>query len=122
MCKDQTEEVLVEIPADLSHTGKAYLKYACIDKCIAPLVRALQHAEINMRGSCCGHGEGDGEILLADGRVLIIQRAKCNSPEKYARKNSKQVVRTINGSDKYPEAREKDRPFAAELEQPEVER
>lgn len=73
MCKDKYEKVLVKIPADLSYIDKAYWKQAKIDKCIAPIVRALQEGGIDMRGSCCGHGKNDGEILLQDGRMLVIK-------------------------------------------------
>lgn len=73
MCsRDQTELVRVKIPADLSHTGEERWKDAKIDSCIASLVRALQRAGIDMRGSCCGHGRSEGDIHLQDGRVLII--------------------------------------------------
>jgi hypothetical protein len=65
--------VTVLIPADLSHSGVAYWKEAKIDSCIAPIVNTLQKAGINMRGSCCGHGKGDGWISLEDGRELIIR-------------------------------------------------
>lgn len=68
----QTQDVAVLIPADLSCIGYSRFKSAALDKCIAPLVRALQHAGINMRSSCCGHGIGEGEITLDDGRLLII--------------------------------------------------
>lgn len=74
MCKyGDTTLVKVKIPADLSHTGKAYWKKVGIDKCIAPIVRALQKGSIDMRGSCCGHGENNGFITLDDKRVLIIK-------------------------------------------------
>ena len=43
-----------------------------VDSCIAPLVQALNDAEIETTGSCCGHGEADGLISLADGRVLNL--------------------------------------------------
>ncbi len=66
--------VKVNIPADLSHTGKSHRKKAAIDKCIAPVVKALQKGGIDMRGSCCGHGEMDGDIHLQDGRILIIKQ------------------------------------------------
>jgi len=72
MC-DKTEIVNVKILADLSCTGKEKWKNAKIDKCIAPIVKALQVAEIDMRGSCCGHGRTDGEIPLQDGRTIIIK-------------------------------------------------
>jgi hypothetical protein len=65
--------VRVKIPADLSCTGKTKWKKIGIDACIAPIVKALQKAGIDMRGSCCGHGKEHGDIHLQDGRVLIIQ-------------------------------------------------
>ncbi len=73
MC-ETTVPVRVKVPADLSHTGEPLWRDYGIDACIAPLVIALQAGGIDMRGSCCGHGKRDGEILLADGRVLIVRR------------------------------------------------
>jgi hypothetical protein len=73
MCEHGDETLVrVKIPADLSCTGAEKWKTVGIDQCIAPIVRALQSAGIDMRGSCCGHGE-DGEILLADGRRLVVR-------------------------------------------------
>lgn len=43
-----------------------------IDRCIAPIVAALDAAGVYMLGSCCGHGNGPGEITLADGRRLFV--------------------------------------------------
>ncbi len=75
MCKQgNTTLVKVKISADLSHTGKVYWRKAGIDKCIAPLVKALQKGGIDMRGSCCGHNERNGYITLEDKRVLIIKK------------------------------------------------
>ncbi len=73
MC-DHGDTILVgvKISADLSHSGEAYWKRTKIDRCIAPLVNALQEAQIDMRGSCCGHGQGIGDIHLQDGRLLLI--------------------------------------------------
>ena len=71
MCKT-TSTVEVKISADLSHTGKSFWKEAKIDTCVSDLVSALQLASIDMRASCCGHGKTHGEILLQDGRKLII--------------------------------------------------
>lgn len=68
-----TLPVLVVIPADLSHTGVERVAEKPIDACIAPLVAALQSGGINMRSSCCGHGRGPGEILLQDGRRLVVE-------------------------------------------------
>lgn len=68
--------VRVRIPSDLSFSGRAKWKRMKIDRCIAPIVAALQAGGVNMRGSCCGHGRGDGEIELEDGTLLIIRRTK----------------------------------------------
>lgn len=76
MCIHGTSRTLhVKVPADLSSTGEAKWRDFAIDACIAPIVAALQAGGIDMRGSCCGHGERDGEILLADGRVLVVKAA-----------------------------------------------
>ena len=56
----------------MSHTGGVRWKYIEIDACIADIVQALQVAGIDMRSSCCGHN-GWGEIILQDGRILMIQ-------------------------------------------------
>jgi hypothetical protein len=73
MCEwGDTVRVRVRIPADLSCSGRAHWKRAQIDRCIAPLVKALQEGGIDMRGSCCGHGRGEGYIGLQDGRLLRI--------------------------------------------------
>lgn len=74
MCKwGESIKVNVKIPADLACSGKSYWKEMKIDKCITPIVRALQEGGIDMRGSCCGHGKGRGNIELQDGRRLIIK-------------------------------------------------
>jgi len=73
MCKWGTdEEVQVTVPAHLSYTGEDRVDTIKIDKCIAPIVRALNEAGIRTDQSCCGHGKGNGSILLHDGRELII--------------------------------------------------
>lgn len=74
MCEwGNTVPVLVRIPANLSFTGKARWDTKPIDRCIAPIVSALQAAHIDTRSSCCGHGKGSGEITLGDSRVLVVQ-------------------------------------------------
>lgn len=75
----RTKIVRVKIPADLSCSGKTKWKKVGIDACVASIVRALQRAGIDMRGSCCGHGKRPGDIHLQDGRVLIIR----NDAEKF---------------------------------------
>ncbi len=78
MCEyGDTIPVKVRVPADLSCTGKRRWKRFQIDRCIAPIVKALQKGGIDMRHSCCAHGKGPGDIRLQDGRTLVIEgRAK----------------------------------------------
>ena len=63
----------VPIPAHLSYTGAARWDWKAVDRCIAPLVAALNNAGIWTASSCCGHGREDGEIILQDGRTLVIR-------------------------------------------------
>jgi hypothetical protein len=46
--------------------------FAPVDPCLEPLVQALNDAEILTVASCCGHGKRPGNIILEDGRELII--------------------------------------------------
>jgi hypothetical protein len=69
----KTKVVKVIIARDLSYTGRERIKEAQIDKCIAPLVKELQTFGINMRSSCCGHGEIHGHIILSDRTELKIK-------------------------------------------------
>lgn len=57
---------------ELSHSGYDRARKWKIDKCIAPIVEALQAQGIKMLGSCCGHGKDGGFISLADGRSLTF--------------------------------------------------
>ena len=73
MCKQGNDILLnVPIPAHLSHTGEFRWDVKAIDSCIAPIVDALNKAGIYTSGCCCGHGESDGDIILHDGRTLVI--------------------------------------------------
>lgn len=75
MCKWGNDVLVkVKIPAVCSHTGKVYWTKKAIDKCIAPIVKALTEAGIHTAGSCCGHGKNNGYIALHDKRVLIIKK------------------------------------------------
>lgn len=47
-----------------------------IDFCIADIVAALNAANIITIASCCGHKKFDGNIILEDGRELIIKIKK----------------------------------------------
>jgi len=73
MCKwGKHEIVAVWIPANLSRNDLAGWHQRKIDKCIAPIVDALQKGGINMVASCCGHGKAPGLITLVDGREVYI--------------------------------------------------
>ena len=48
-------------------------KVRCIDWCIHHIVAALNAGGVETAACCCGHGIKDGNIMLADGRVLIIK-------------------------------------------------
>ena len=74
MCEyGDTVPVEVMVLAPLAHEGTDTRKVKPIDRCIAPIVQALDQAGIYMLGSCCGHGKTNGEIPLADGRIIRIQ-------------------------------------------------
>lgn len=73
MCKHgDTVECLVPVAARDAAEGIDIIKLKQIDGCIAPLVEALNAIGWATRSSCCGHGRGRGEILLQDGRMLLI--------------------------------------------------
>lgn len=66
MCEwGTTKKILVK-------TEKETWKKEGIDKCIAPIVEALQKGGIYIKVSCCGHGRPLGDIYLQDGRILLI--------------------------------------------------
>jgi len=64
--------------------GKLYK--ADIDACIAPIVQALQDADIITTRSCCGHFKTNGYIVLED-RVLEVtpQETKNEVMKRYKR-------------------------------------
>ncbi len=47
-------------------------KVQCIDHCIYHIVASLNTGGVRTVGSCRGHGKVRGNIILADGRTLII--------------------------------------------------
>lgn len=51
-------------------------KTVAVDSCIAEIVDVLNRGGIVTTGSCCGHGKHNGDILLADRRVLVIRDAR----------------------------------------------
>ncbi len=67
MCR-QTVNLLVPIPANLSHTGVFRWDTKPVDSCIADTVQRLNRAGIYTSGCCCGHGERIAEIRLCGER------------------------------------------------------
>lgn len=59
-----TVDVEVSIPASHSHTGEERRAVKPIDRCIAPLVSALDKLGFLMAGSCCGHGKAEPQIVV----------------------------------------------------------
>lgn len=43
-----------------------------IDECIKPLIKALNDCGMETIASCCGHGYTNGNVILKDGREIII--------------------------------------------------
>lgn len=75
MCQHgDTVTLRVPIPAWLSHDGVFRWEDKAVDRCIAPIVQALNNAGIYTANSCCGHDESDGTIILHDRRVLTISK------------------------------------------------
>lgn len=71
MC-EKGDTVTMVLPArPLSDPFGKHLNYS-IDRCIAPLVAALNRGGITTVASCCGHGEAPGSIALDGGRWLVI--------------------------------------------------
>jgi hypothetical protein len=54
-------------------------KVRCIDWCIHQIVASLNAGGVETVGCCCGHGVRDGNIVLADGRYLIIMNEEDGS-------------------------------------------
>lgn len=73
MCEHgDTVDLLVLVPGYLAAEGVDTWKVKEIDRCIAPIVKALNDASVHTVASCCGHGKTHGSIVLADDRDLRI--------------------------------------------------
>jgi len=75
MCEhgDTVERMVPIGPLD-AHDGKPRWDYKPVDRCLAPIIDALNGCGVLTRSSCCGHGEGHGSIVLHDGRELAIKK------------------------------------------------
>ena len=75
MCQHGTSKTLLLPTRDGDDTNGLRYKMRLwpVDACIADIVQALNSAGILMiSGTCCGHGDRCGTIMLADGRALVI--------------------------------------------------
>lgn len=71
MC-EKGDIVTMVLPArPLSDPFGKHLTFS-IDRCIAPIVAALNRGGIATTACCCGHGDGPGSIFLGDGRSIVI--------------------------------------------------
>lgn len=71
-------ELLIPVDARDSHTGEARWARKKVDRCIAPLVKALNDAGAYTRTSCCGHWTKQGEIRLQDGTSILVKPSRGN--------------------------------------------
>lgn len=71
MCKHQGD-FSHQVPVNLAHPREDGVVSAGVDKCIAPLVQALNDAGVQTLSACCGHDHRPGYIGLEEGRVLTI--------------------------------------------------
>ena len=60
------------VEVQVHHVGEIRLGLVDVDKCIAPIISALNEVGIATEGCCCGHGKTTGHITLTDGRILGI--------------------------------------------------
>lgn len=99
MCAHGDTVILrVLMPAHLSYTGALRWDEKAIDRCIAPIVQALNDAGIYTANCCCGHGECDGEIILHDGRVLTIHASGGADSDAQTRGSYASVMPTLGAS------------------------
>jgi hypothetical protein len=59
-------------PTTVSSWWEGEAKVRPVDYCVSAIVAGLNRAGVATVGSCCGHGDNPGEIILADGRLLTI--------------------------------------------------
>lgn len=68
MC-EQGDTIVLNLP------GRKGYEPCDIDRCIAPLVQTLNNAGFFTKACCCGHGHRPGNIVLRDGRELLLLRS-----------------------------------------------
>lgn len=71
MCEKGDTVTMVLPSRPFSDPFGRHLEYS-IDRCIAPLVAALNQGGIATSSCCCGHGDGPGYVFLGNGRALVV--------------------------------------------------
>ena len=75
MCEwGQTQPLWVKAHPDWERHIQNGRKLIGVDSCLASLISALNEAGIHTEACCCGHGKRPGNIILSDGRELIIAK------------------------------------------------
>lgn len=78
------DTVMLRVPIPASHAHNRVFRWADkpIDRCIAPIVEALNAAGLHTAGSCCGHGRRRGRISAHDGTEMVIERQRTTRQER----------------------------------------
>lgn len=69
-CNKDREAKMIVVDRHQDGTPKTWC-----DPCLVPLVRALNEVGLRTIASCCGHGRRPAQIVLADGREIIVARS-----------------------------------------------
>lgn len=64
------------VEVEVHHVGEIRLGLVDVDRCIAPIIKALNKGGIATESSCCGHGERPGYIALSSGQELVFCKDK----------------------------------------------
>lgn len=68
-CRSCAEDRVV---VQIGFPGREGSKAIDVDACIAGIVQSLNDGGVPTIACCCGHGNRPGNIVLADGRELVI--------------------------------------------------
>lgn len=100
MCDDKVT-LLVPTLSEPNEAGVRVVWWAeaPVDRCISGLVKALNAEVVLTASCCCGHGKGPGEIVMHDGRVLLVLDTRERADE-----TTVAILRVLRGM---PTARER---------------
>jgi hypothetical protein len=73
MCKWGTDTMLrLLVDKDVSYTKDFRVDDVKVDSCIALFIWNLNVNGVRTVNSCCGHGKGEGSIILASGARIYM--------------------------------------------------